>query len=254
MDIKQYIASGIIETYVMGLCSAEEEREIESLREQYPELDEAINRYEEEMEKNMQEHITLPPAETDARILKTLGSLNVPVIPIGSSHNARNGYGWLRVAASVAIFLFAVSTVFNYILFDKTKKQALALEESQKTGPTLPSRDYNILNDPSITPVAMYGVGIHSICRCTMFWDKKTGKLYFMIHHLVPSGASKDFQLWAMVNGKPVNVGIVRDEVRGRFIELDNVPADAVAFMVTLEKAGGNDSPTMQEMYLKGNI
>ena len=110
------------------------------------------------------------------------------------------------------------------------------------------------MKDPSITPVAMYGVGIHSICRCTMFWDKKTGKMYVMIHHLVESSAAKDYQLWAMVDGKPVSVGIINDEIRGRFIELQNVPFSANEFIVTLEQAGGSTTPTESQTYLAGKI
>jgi anti-sigma-K factor RskA len=100
----------------------------------------------------------------------------------------------------------------------------------------------------------MYGVGYHAICRCTMFWDKQTGKMYIMIHHLPKSSEQKDYQLWAMVDGKQVSVGIVQDEIRGRFIEMNNVPAGAVSFMVTLEKAGGTAEPTIAETYLEGKI
>jgi anti-sigma-K factor RskA len=87
-----------------------------------------------------------------------------------------------------------------------------------------------------------------------MFWDKKTGKMYIMIHHLPQSSSSKDYQLWAMVDGKPVSVGIVQDEIRGRFIEMSNVPPGATSFTVTLENAGGNTTPTESQTYLKGVI
>jgi anti-sigma-K factor RskA len=254
MDIKQYIASGIIETYVMGLCTSEEELEMETLRRQYPELNIAVKRYEEEIERNMQNHITLPSVETDGKILEKLNSLNVPVIPIATISNNKPQYRRMKVAAAAAIVLFAVSSFFNYVLFKKTKEQELALNEVKKNTPTLPPGDYTILNDPAITPVAMYGVGTHTICRCTMFWDKKTGKTYIMIHHLPQSSSEKDYQLWAFVDGKPVNVGIIKDEIRGRFIEMENVPAGATAFSVTLEKAGGSDAPTESQTYLRGKI
>jgi anti-sigma-K factor RskA len=87
-----------------------------------------------------------------------------------------------------------------------------------------------------------------------MFWDKKTGKVYIMIHHLPQSSAQNDYQLWAMVNDKPVNIGLIKDEIRGRFIEMDNVPAGALSFIVTLEKAGGAASPTIGETYLAGKL
>lgn len=84
MDIKEYISSGIIELYVMGLCSPEEEKELEALRPQYKELHEAILQYEKDMEEKMLRYATLPDAETDKQILQQLASLNTPVVQIRS--------------------------------------------------------------------------------------------------------------------------------------------------------------------------
>ncbi len=247
MDIQQYISSGIIESYVMGLCTSDEEQELEQLRTQYPELDKAILAYEEAMEKNMMLHSTLPGDAVDNRILNTLNTLGgqAPVIPMRAKQSNRLKYA----AAAAAAVLLIISGYFNYYLYKQTKTP-----DTVSSITTLPERDYQILNSPTITPVAMYGVGTHAICRCTMFWDKKTGKVYIMIHHLPQSSDTKDYQLWASVDGKQVNVGIVQDNIRGRFIEMNNVPAGAASFIVTLEKAGGNSSPTMEETYLEGKI
>lgn len=258
MEINEYISSGIIEMYVMGLCSTEEKTELEMLRKKYPELQQAILQFEMELEEKMLLDITLPSAETDNKILQQLYALETPLISFKEEKQAYKIFsGWRYVAAAAILFL-AISSYYNFTLFNKTNTQQQALNElkakEKETLPSLPLADYNIMKDPAITPVAMYGVGYHAICRCTMFWDKKTGKMYIMIHHLPLSSATKDYQLWAMVNGKPVNVGIIKDEIRGRFIEMQNVPATAAAFIVTLENAGGTATPTMEEAYLSGKI
>jgi anti-sigma-K factor RskA len=256
MDINKYISSGIIEMYVMELCSADEKKELELLRKQYPELNKTIADYEKEMEQKMQKNSTIPSQETDEKILNIIDGLQPPAGKNSVSNNKPVRILWLKSVAAAAILLLAISSFFNYSLYKKTKKQEEALKTpgTAENGVTLPLADYNILKDPSITPVAMYGVGSHAICRCTMFWDKKTGKLYIMIHHLPQSSDSKDYQLWAMVNNNLVNVGIIKDEIRGRFIEMVNVPPGATAFTVTLEKAGGNTVPTNEETYLSGRI
>ncbi len=257
MDIKEYISSGIIELYVMGICSPEEEKELEQLRRQHPELDEAILRYETEMENKMLRNGALPPAAVDEKILQTIDSLQPPVISINTRQtpvrkmNPKTA-GWWKMAVAASVALLIVSAFFNYSLYRKNKKLE-GIAQNTKGSP-LPLSDYTVFTDPTITPVAMYGVGSHSICRCTMFWDKKTGKMYIMIHHLPKSSAAKDYQLWAEVDGKPVSVGIINDEIRGRFIEVSNVPYRSVAFSVTLEQAGGNASPTVSETYLAGKI
>jgi anti-sigma-K factor RskA len=247
MDIKAYILSGIIETYVLGLCTPAEEQEFEQLRRQYPALDKAVLDFEEELEKNMLQQTSLPGDATDKYILDTLATMEKPAaaVPIPGGKNK-----WLKPFAIAASVLLVISAGLNYYLYRQTKK-TIPLVISNTT---LPPGDYEILKNPAITPVAMYGVGAHAICRCTMFWDKKTGKMYMMIHHLPQSSSSRDYQLWATVNGKPVSIGIVQDDIRGRFIELANVPPDASSFIVTLEKAGGTSTPTITETYLSGKI
>ena len=252
MNIQDYISSGIVELYVMGLCSEEEKKELESLRKQYPELENAIADFEKELEEKMQRDILLPSAQTDERIIKSFGEFQeTPVVNIKSSKRKITGFNLL---AAASVILVVLCGYFIYSLNNKINKLEKQLYgESGGTSP-LPLKDYKILLDPAITPVAMLGVGTHAICRCTMFWDKKTGKMYIIIHHLPQSSSSRDYQLWAMVNNQPVSVGILQDEIRGRFIEINGVPADATAFIVTLEKAGGNDLPTVEETYLSSRI
>jgi anti-sigma-K factor RskA len=256
MDINSYIASGIVEMYVMGICSAEERTELELLRSQQPALNTAIIQFERSFENNAVQTATLEPgAATDERILIALQSLHIPapVIAINALQPVAKTINWLKPVAAAAIILLAISGVYNYTLYKKSRAQELALEEKEKAA-SLPAADYAILRNPAITPVAMYGVAPYTLCRCTMYWDKKTGKAYIMIHHLVPSPKDKKYQLWATVNNKPVRVGMVRDEIRDRFIELENVPAGATAFTVTLESTEGNASPAAAETFLYGSI
>ena len=253
MNIKEYISSGIIEQYVLGLCSAEEAIELEQLRNAHPELKEAILQYEIELEEKMMKDVQLPSTETDEKILRSFAALQTPVISIAPTKNVKNT-SWYKTLAAASILLLITSSYFIYTLTKKTNTLEQQLAETKNTTEGLPAADYAIMKNPSITPVAMYGFGIHSICRCTMFWDKKTGKLYIMIHHLPQSSAEKDYQLWAMVDGKAVNVGIIKDEIRGRFIEMQNVPSNANAFTVTLENSGGSISPTESQTYLTGRI
>lgn len=250
MNIDTYISSGIIEQYVMGLCSNEEMIELEQLRKLHPALDKAVTNFEVLLENQLMQNTTMPNVETDTKILQQLKGLQTPVVSIKKNQSTK----WLKPVAAAAVLLLGVSSFYNYSLSTKIKNQQAELIAKNNTPKSLPVTDYNILKNPQITPVAMYGVGYHSICRCTMFWDKSTGKAYVMIHHLVKSGDKKDYQLWAMVNGKPVNVGLVNDDIRDRFIEVSNVPQGATAFTVTLENAGGATTPTIEETYLEGRI
>lgn len=252
MDIQAYIASGIVELYVMGLCTPEEEEELEQLRVQYPALQQAIYSYEVQMESKMVQQSTLPSIETDKKILNTLLALQpAPVVNLNQGTPLKR-INWLKLLAAASVILLLGSTLLNYTLLQKNKKLTSVVKVDSKS--TLPIADYEVITNPAITPVGMYGQGSHAICRCTMFWDKKTGKAYIMIHHLPKSNEATDYQLWAEIDGKPVSVGVIDDNIRGRFIEVQNVPAATIAFKVTLGKAGGESTIDKGDLYLAGRI
>jgi Anti-sigma-K factor rskA len=238
----------------MGLCSEEEKNELELLRQNDSVLNKAIIHFEIEFEQRMMRNAFLPGVQTDDKILASLQALGTPpVVSINTSTRKTTKFSWIKIVAAASILLFGVSVFFNYTQYEKNKTQAAALAAKNNLPQSLPAANYNILKDPNITPVAMMGQGYHEICRCTMFWDKKTGKAYVMIHHLVPSGDNNEYQLWANVNGKQVSVGMINDAIRDRFIEVSGMPADAKEFTVTLEKNGGATVPDA-DVFLKGTV
>lgn len=255
------ISPGIIEQYVLGMCSMEDQLAIEGIRQKNPELDIAIHQFELQLEQEMMRGGILPSKDTDLLILSTLTSLNQSsanqssVVQLQSGLSRRSIIRKIKYIAVAASVILVVGASYNLIVFSKYKhQQADLISRKSSAISNLPLTDLTILNNPNITTIAMNGVGIHMICRCTMFWDKKTGKVYIMIHHLPLSDNTKDYQLWANVNGKQVSVGIIDDSIRGRLIQLANMPLTASSFSVTLEKAGGASTPTESGTYLRGKI
>jgi anti-sigma-K factor RskA len=253
LNIENYISSGIIEQYVMGLCSAEEKIELELLRQKDALLDKAIINFEIELESKMMRNAFLPGVQTDDKILQALQYLATPVVTIQMEDKKVKRLSWIKMVAAASVLLLGASAFFNYTQYKENKEQAAQLAAKNNLPQSLPMANYSILKDPTITPVAMVGQGYHAVCRCTMFWDKKTGKAYVMIHHLVPSGENYEYQLWANVNGKQVSVGIINDTIRDRFVEVSGMPADAKEFTVTLEKNGGATVPDA-DVILKGTV
>jgi anti-sigma-K factor RskA len=247
MNDQDYIESGIVEQYVLGLCTVQEKAEIEMKRMQNAALHNAIIEFEILFEKQMNSNQLLTELNAENIFTKKHDSSTLKMINAKLLH-----FKLYKIAAAVAFLLLVVSVYLNYWQLNKSNQIQLALKNTEQ--PTLPLSDYNILKDPAITPVAMYGVGYHSICRCTMFWDKNTKKVYIMIHHLPKSNSKQGYQLWANVNGKQISIGIINDAIRDRFIELNGVPDKAASFIVTLENSKGVIQPTIDETYLKGII
>ena len=257
MNIENYISSGIIEQCVLGLCNREEMTELETLRTQYPDLDNAIVAFEKSFEERMLKNTTaITSNKTDEQILKKLQSLNSnPMSVVKTDTNKVRNFNVAKLFAAASVALLAVSAFYNFNLYSKNKAQEDKIATIIKSqSATLPPGDFSVMQNPSITPVGMYGVGSHAICRCTMFWDKSNGKAYIMIHHLVPSGDGKEYQLWANVEGKQVNVGTVNDKIRDRFIEVTGVPENSNSFAVVLNNNGAAISPSDDNTFLISKI
>jgi anti-sigma-K factor RskA len=251
MDIEAYIQSGIIESYVMGIANNDEVAEIEVLMKKEPAIKKAVTDFEISFEKQMRANeLRQPFLTTKENIFAEVAKLEQP-LPKAAKVVSIN---WSKITAVAASALLCISLYFNYAQNKKNNEQAnLIASVQQNTEKSLPASQFAVMKDPTITPVALYGVSYHAICRCTMFWDKDKGKAYLMLHHLPNSDESSDYQLWAIVNGKPVSLGIIDDSVRDRFIEISNVPQEATTFKVTLENAGGGSMPS-EDTYVKGAI
>lgn len=251
MSDQDPISAGLIEQYVLGLCTPEEKAALDQQRLQDLALHQAILDAEFQMENFFFNNAVQPSADTDQDILARLDALQTTPAMVRPIQTATNW--WKRVAA-VSTGMLLLSAVGNFTQFQKNRQQSQEIARLSSQPQTLPVADFAVMRNPRITPVAMMGVGIHSICRCTMYWDKQTGKVYIMIHHLPETDDKEDYQLWAWVDGKPVSVGIVNDGIRDRFIELKGMPAGATEFSVTLEPANGSSTPTEAETYLRGRI
>ncbi len=62
------------------------------------------------------------------------------------------------------------------------------------------------------------------------------------------------YQLWAMVDGKPVDLGVFDSEGGSIGMKKMKSVKDAQAFAVTLEPRGGSVNPTMDQMMAFGSI
>ena len=74
------------------------------------------------------------------------------------------------------------------------------------------------------------------------------------VQNLPAAPTGKQYQLWTIVDGKPVDMGMLDPEFSNRLLRMKSSSPNAVAFAITLEKAGGSPSPTMDEMYVMGKV
>ena len=76
-----------------------------------------------------------------------------------------------------------------------------------------------------------------------------------IIANSLPTPAQgKQYQLWAIQDGKPVDLGMLPSVATNDTLLKMKTIENPQAFAITLEQEGGVPSPTMSEMYVMGGI
>lgn len=251
MNIQEYISSGIIESYVLGLASAEERREFEQMCEQYPEVLAARTAFELALEKQAIENAITPPAELKNKIIEQI-STSAKVISMQPA-TARK-INWLKYAAAASVILLAGSLYYNISLYNKNKNLKNDYDNTvAKLNDLEKQTDVLLPENQSIKMAVLKGLTISPQSYATVYWDTTTHDVYLLANNLPLPASDKQYQLWALLNGKPVDLGVFDIKKERLLIQAKNVQG-AEAFAITLENKGGSQSPTLDMMYVMGKL
>ncbi|RTL55656.1 MAG: anti-sigma factor [Sphingobacteriales bacterium] len=271
LDIQAYIESGVIESYILGLATEQEVAELEQLRKQYPEINQALAAFEASLEAQAMANAKQPPAHIKQRLFKTLHEEFDDVAITATQPQAATTSGkvvslfWNKYAAAAAVLLIVASAGLNIYFFNKVEKlqsQYLALVNERnsleaglniyKTKALDIYNSMQLMSDPNMLKVSMPGIKGKENNLATVFWDKQSKEVYLLPNRLPQAPENKQYQLWALVNGKPVDAGLLSADCNG-LCKLKNVP-DAQAFAITLENKGGSPAPHLDQLYVFGKI
>ncbi|HSP41202.1 MAG TPA: anti-sigma factor [Gillisia sp.] len=260
MDINNYINSGILELYVYGALSAEESAEVTRILKQYPEVLKEV----EEIEKSLMSlSAAVAPQNPEYLIssIKEKLSQRNKVYPIARKSNWPAYIGW---AASV-LLLVGLFYMFNKNNELRESLQAMqadqvrleseiagATDDAQKTRELL-----SVLRDRNILKIPLPGQEIAPEAYATAYWDQETNTTYIDARDLPTPPPGMVYQVWSLELQPltPTSIGLLEDfeEDQNKIFALENVNASQ-AFGITLEPAGGSDSPTMEQLYALGVI
>ena len=89
------------------------------------------------------------------------------------------------------------------------------------------------------------------------FWNTKQGRAVAHVFRLQPAPAGHDYQIWALVDGKPVSLSVFNSDSDGNALveqfTLPGTTAGVSAVLVSVEPKGGSPQPTTTP-FLAGNF
>ncbi|WP_443939259.1 anti-sigma factor [Pedobacter sp. MW01-1-1] len=272
MDIKEYISSGIIEAYVMGLASDEEVRILECVQKHSPEVTQAIFDAQQTLEDFASSQAIAPPAALKESIWAKLSEEEEPVVltdkaiveeakttplyPSTSINSQKSNVKWYAVAASV---LLVASIGLNVYFSNRQKEAETQLADLAKRNQNnalayqnLKSK-WDLVRNGTMNVVPLLGVEKHPDMKATVYFGKQSNEVYLALENLPKAPKDLQYQLWAIVDGKPVSLGVFNQDIATEVQKMTAVKS-AQAFAITLEKKGGSPTPTMENMYVLGNV
>lgn len=276
MDIQQYISSGIIEAYVLGIASGEEVRELELLSAQHPEVAAAIAEQQRLMEDFASSYSIPPPEGLKEQIWAALDKeeegkilpFTAPETPASAITNTANNNRVKKLypQLAAAVVLLIASLIFNVIYWQQAKsterelaavkseqEKILAGNRNMEEQMNTAHKQMQQMMDPAMKPVRLAGVGDHAASNAMLMWDTRTKEVYLSLKDLPKPPSGKQYQLWAIVDGKPVDAGVY-DMASTDMMQKMKVITSAQMFAITLEQAGGSPTPTLTEMYVAGKV
>jgi len=252
VNIQEYISSGIIESYVLGLASPEERTEFEQICAQYPELAEARNNFELALEEQAGKNAITPPANVKEKIwsaIQQIPASNTPkIITMEPTSNRRSSrLGWV---AAASIILFLVAGYLAYTLYNRNKE----LKDSNKD---LESRvdkmtkEQEITHDPNNTVVNLVGLK-GSPSSANIYWDSTSANVYMIVKNMPQLPTNKQYQLWALIDNKPIDLGLFDAPKDNKVILKMKNTQKADAFAITIENRGNTGGPHLGDLQSLG--
>lgn len=281
-NLKAYIESGVLELYVLGDLSPEEALQVEDMASQYPEIKDELSAIELAMENYAMENAIDPSNDVETKLFEKLGISEevetASTAPIyteeprivrldGSDGKVRT----LRFALVACVALLIISTAALFITYNKLNAahdQIASLNlDKEKFAGTVSKLEFEnkgldnmvAMNDSKEwATVRMAGQAFSPTSKMNVYWNKKDKSVLinYVAMDLPKTDEQHEYQLWALVNGKPVSLGVFgkTDTTTTEALQKMQTIQEAQAFAVTLEPMGGSVNPTMEKLTVMGGV
>ncbi|WP_046758048.1 anti-sigma factor [Kordia jejudonensis] len=265
MNSNEYIASGILELYVAGALSEEENEAVHAMMQQYPEVAAEVVAIENAI-------VTLTaataPRDTSYVFEAVKQELNLSednrddkVIPIQRKSSIFLYVGW---AASIILAIGLIYSVLktnelqSEIEVVTSEREALKDKVYQANSDLTAAKDLlGVLRTKDIISVPLGGQAVSPDSYAKVYWDKKLNQVYLDLQGLPDPPAGKVYQVWSLKLNPltPTSLGVIEEfsADSDKVFDLANAN-ESEAFGITLEPAGGSESPTLEQLYTLGVV
>ncbi len=264
MDVEKYISSGILELYVAGELSEQENIEVYRNAKEFPQIHEEILAIESAVLALSK--TTAPKRLKEAGfedLKKRIGHRKDPTV-VQIPKERRN---WSAITGWAAAILLATGLFWFYYESSQLKTQMEIVEKERKVlqqeifeARSSLASSQQLLDkfrdiDIELTTLAGQDVAPDSYARA--YWDKEEEQVYIDAIGLPEPPEGMVYQVWSLKLDPltPTSLGLLEDFIAdGDKIFAFANSNESEAFGITLEPAGGSDFPTLEQLYTLGQV
>ncbi|HEA22290.1 hypothetical protein LCGC14_0933300 [marine sediment metagenome] len=265
MEVDNYIASGILELYVAGLLTEEENLEVHQNALQYPEIKNEIMAIEAAILELTQ---AIVPTYADRKgfddVKVRIGERKDTKVVQMTRDEKSNLSSYIAWAAAI---LFGAGLVWFYVQNDQLKtniemvnQQNGVLEQQildARGSLTETEALLSSLRDKNVSVTSLGGQEVSPDSYAKAYWNKEQNKVLIDAQGLPEPPDGMVYQVWSLKLDPltPTSVGLLEDfdADENKVFTLNN-PNESEAFAISLEPAGGSEGPTMEQIYTLGAV
>lgn len=256
MDRQKIIEEGLLTPYLLGTLNEQEQAEVSRILEKDKALQEQYRLLEADFERLAMENAIDPPLAVLSGLKDQVESeSDNPVISLSTSNkNITYLRSRLLVAASLAA-LFALGAFWFYSRWQNTLGELEDLQiqtadlqsrmNSLEGNLTATTERFQKLTNPNVIPRVLEGNALSPQSRAVAYLNPVAKEVVVNAKGLAPLEADKTYQMWADVEGVMINMGLVPSD--NEWVELTYID-NAESLNITIEPAGGNDHPTVENL------
>ncbi len=262
MSLQELFASGLLESYALGMCSPDEERTVQQLLRQHPEARHELEQIEAALETYARSRAIAPPEWMKGRILDNIAQLQPPptppAAPVQPPSLLMRPAIWALSSALLALgyFAFVQYRQVNDLQQQQqvTEKAAADCAAREQQLLRAAQQDMAFLTDPATQPVPVQWTAPENSSRyaaATVYFNATQRRALLNPAALPPAPAQRDYQLWVIVEGNPNPIPL---NVLSGDATAISYPANAVAFAVSIEPKGGSPNGKPTEVVMLGKV
>ena len=247
------IKSGILEQYILGELDANKQLEVENALNSDSELKIYFNSLESTFEDLANDHAINPPAHIKTGLLKSIKDYS-NYKNKQSDESGVSNKTLFSIAASIAAVLL-VGVLWMFTELNNTKQQLQLVEEQNQllledinsvtTNLESTSKWLEIINSPDAKQYVLNGNSLSPTSKVISYVNNADKSVIINTKKLAKLDTTKDYQMWADVEGEMINMGII--DTSKELLAMTYID-HAESLNITIEPKGGNDHPTVSNL------